>query len=83
MTLPMVKLCSGLALQVAGSFDTTVQKDKKQHLFFILIRIELTKKQHSTSRDKKENRSSGFPTWSDTNQPLQSQKKGRILKFWV
>ena len=31
----------------------------------------------------RENRSSGFPTRSDTNRPVQSQKKVRILKFWV
>ena len=30
----------------------------------------------------RENRSSGFPTMSDTNWPIQSQKKIRILKFW-
>ena len=30
-----------------------------------------------------ENQSSGFPTWSDTNQPAQSQKMARILKFWI
>ena len=29
------------------------------------------------------NRSSGFPTRFDINQPVQSQKKARILKFWV
>ena len=31
----------------------------------------------------RENQSLGFPTRSDTNQPVQSQKKVRILKFWV
>ena len=31
----------------------------------------------------RENRSSGFLTMSDTNRPVQSQKKARILKFWV
>ena len=30
----------------------------------------------------RENRSSGFPTRSDTNRPVQSQKRARILKFW-
>ena len=30
-----------------------------------------------------EDRSSGFPTRSGTYQPVQSQKKVRILKFWV
>ena len=30
-----------------------------------------------------ENWSSGFLTRSDTNRPVQSQKKVRILKFWV
>ena len=30
-----------------------------------------------------ENHSSGFPTRSDTYRPVQSQKKVRILKFWV
>ena len=30
-----------------------------------------------------ENRYSGFPTRSDTNQPVQPQKKVRILKFWI
>ena len=29
----------------------------------------------------RENRSLGFPTWSDTNQLTQSQKKARSLKF--
>ena len=29
----------------------------------------------------RENRSSGFPTRSDTNQPVQSQKQARSLKF--
>ena len=28
-----------------------------------------------------ENRSLGFPTRSDSNGPVQSQKKARILKF--
>ena len=28
---------------------------------------------------KRENRSSGFPTRSDTNRPVQSQKKARRL----
>ena len=32
---------------------------------------------------RKENRSSGFPTRSDRNWPVQSQKKARILKFWI
>ena len=31
----------------------------------------------------RENWSSGFPTKSDTNRPIQSQKKARILKVWV
>ena len=31
----------------------------------------------------RENRSSGFLTRSDTNRRVQSQKKVRILKFWV
>ena len=31
----------------------------------------------------RENRSLGFPTMSDTNRPVMSQKKARILKFWV
>ena len=31
----------------------------------------------------RENRYSGFPTTSDTNQPLKSQEKARILKFLV
>ena len=31
----------------------------------------------------RENRSSGFPTRSDTSQSVQSQKKVRILKFWT
>ena len=31
----------------------------------------------------RENRSSGFPTRSDTNQPVQSQKQARGLKFWL
>ena len=25
----------------------------------------------------------GFPTRSDTNRPVQLQKKARILKFWI
>ena len=29
------------------------------------------------------NRSLGFPTRSDTNRPVQPQKKLRILKFWI
>ena len=24
-----------------------------------------------------------FPTWSDTNQAIQSQKMARSLKFWI
>ena len=31
----------------------------------------------------RENRSSGSPTSPDTNRPVQSLKKARILKFWV
>ena len=30
-----------------------------------------------------ENRSSGFPTRSDTNRPVQSQKIARTWKFWI
>ena len=30
-----------------------------------------------------ENRSSGFPTGSDTNWAVQSQKKARRWKFWI
>ena len=30
-----------------------------------------------------ENRSSGFPTRSDTNRVVQSHKMGRVLKFWI
>ena len=30
-----------------------------------------------------ENRSSGFPTWSDTNRPVKLQKMARFLKFQV
>ena len=30
-----------------------------------------------------ENRSSGFPTTSDTNRPVQSQKQARNLKFLI
>ena len=30
-----------------------------------------------------ENRSSGFPSRSDTNRPVHSQKKARLLKFWI
>ena len=31
----------------------------------------------------RENRSSGFPTRSDTNRPVQSQKQARSLKFRI
>ena len=31
----------------------------------------------------RENRSSGFPTKSDKNRPVQSQKQTRSLKFWI
>ena len=31
----------------------------------------------------RENKFSGFPTRSDTNRPIQSQKMDRNLKFWV
>ena len=31
----------------------------------------------------RENRSSGFPTSSDTNRPVQSQKQARTLKLWI
>ena len=24
-----------------------------------------------------------FPNWSDTNQPVQSQKQSRDLRFWI
>ena len=30
-----------------------------------------------------ENQQFGFPTRSDTNQPVQSQKQARSLKFWI
>ena len=30
-----------------------------------------------------ENWSTGFPTRSDTNRPVQSKMKVRLLKFWV
>ena len=30
-----------------------------------------------------ENQASGFLTRSDTNQPVQTQKKARGLKFWI
>ena len=32
---------------------------------------------------KKKQQSLGFPTRSDTNSPVQLQKNGRILKFWI
>ena len=31
----------------------------------------------------RESRSSGFPTRSDTNQPVQSQKTATSLEFWM
>ena len=31
----------------------------------------------------RENRSSGFPTRSDINRPIQSQKRAGSLKFWI
>ena len=31
----------------------------------------------------RENRSSGFPTRSDTNRPVQAQKRARSLKFQI
>ena len=31
----------------------------------------------------RENRSSGFPTRSDTNRPVQAQKRARSLKFRI
>ena len=31
----------------------------------------------------RENRSSGFPTRSDTNRSVQSQEQARYLKFWL
>ena len=31
----------------------------------------------------RENRSSGFPTRSDTNRAVESQKQARSLKFWI
>ena len=31
----------------------------------------------------RENRSSGFPTRSDTNRSVQSQKQATCLKFWL
>ena len=31
----------------------------------------------------RENQSSGFPTRSDINQAVQSQKQAKGLKFWV
>ena len=34
-------------------------------------------------RGIRENRSSGFPTRSDTNRAVQSKKLGRGLKFWI
>ena len=32
---------------------------------------------------RREKRSSGFTTRSDTNRPVQSQKMARSLKFWI
>ena len=37
----------------------------------------------SIFRGIRENQSSGFPTMSDTNRTVQSQKLGRGLKFWI
>ena len=37
----------------------------------------------SGSAGTREKWSLGFQTRSDTNQPVQSQKKARILKFWI
>ena len=31
----------------------------------------------------RENWSSGFSTKSDTNRPIQAQKRARVLKFWI
>ena len=38
---------------------------------------------HTKSAATQENRSSGFPTWSDTNRPVQSQKRARIMILLV
>ena len=35
------------------------------------------------SCDARKNRSSGFPTRSDTTRPVQLQKMARGLKFWI
>ena len=39
--------------------------------------------QSNKGDNMRENRSSGFPTRSDTNWPVQTQKQARSLKLWI
>ena len=52
---------------------------RKKHIFESLLEMLPGIIRAST----RENRSSGFPTRSDTNRPVQAQKRARSLKFWV
>ena len=36
-----------------------------------------------SANEPRENQSSGFPTRSDTNRSVQSQRQARDLKFWL
>ena len=51
---------------------------------FILSQIfALSNQMSHYIAEKRESRSSGFPTRTDTHLPVQSQKEVRILKFWI
>ena len=49
--------------------------------FTCIVNVEYTSNYNGAAT--RENRSSGFPTRSDTNRPVQSQKMARSLKFRI
>ena len=73
--------CTWPALQ---SFITSIISGvfKKKKSLFLSGHVHGNKR-HDKSAVTRENRSSGFPTRSDRNQPVQLQIMARTLKFWI
>ena len=83
------RICKLLVFSFRGSFLTKTPKS-----FFCIITTKTVSRQHCknwlfwwkrqiTWASLWENRSSGFPTWSDTIWAVQAHKMIRALKFWI
>ena len=64
--------CAYATFEKAADYEEALKKTMSYIGEFTMLYIILSEK-----------RSSGFPTRSDTNRPVQSQKQARSLKFWL